>query len=149
MDTDRSIDPSGGPFKNVFETCCGSMDAAAQRFEPWVKAVAGSGLELLSLMSQRAQAYLELPTSVGNCRSPQDLVDQQVRFWQTALRQYGESSQRAMNAWVTSMSLLGGVLTPFTPAAQPERDYITFPESEQATGAAEPQQKKPDERQAA
>ncbi|HZA01876.1 MAG TPA: hypothetical protein VE665_06300 [Hyphomicrobiaceae bacterium] len=125
------------------------MDAAAQRFEPWVKAVAGSGLELLSLMSQRAQAYLELPTSVGNCRSPQDLVDQQVRFWQTALRQYGESSQRAMNAWATSMSLLGGVLTPFTPAAQPERDYITFPESEQATGAAEPQQKKPDERQAA
>ena len=149
MGTDRSIDPSGGPFKNVFETCCGMMDTAAQRFEPLYKSVAGSGLELLSLMSQRAQAYLELPTSVGNCRTPQDLVDEQVRFWQTALRQYGESSQRAMNAWATSMSLLGGVLTPFPPAGKPERDYITFPEPEKAASAAEPQEKKPGERQAA
>jgi hypothetical protein len=149
MGADRTIDPSGGPFKNVFETCCGTMDAAAQRFEPWFKAVSGTGLELLSLMSQRAQAYLDLATSVSNCRTPQGLVDEQVRFWQTALRQYGESSQRAMNAWTTSMSLLGGVLTPLTPADKPERDYITFPEAEQASSAAEPQQKKPDERQAA
>jgi hypothetical protein len=47
------------------------------------------------------------------------------------------------------MSLLGGVLTPLTPADKPERDYITFPEAEQASSTAEPQQKKPDERQAA
>jgi hypothetical protein len=149
MSTDNKIDPSGGPFKNMLETCCGTMDLAAQRFEPWYKAMASSGLEGLSLMSQRAQAYLELPTSVANCRTPRDLVDEQTRFWQTALRQYGESSQRALNVWATSISLLGGVLTPWAAAGKPERDYITFPEPQQATSAAEPQQQKPGERQAA
>jgi hypothetical protein len=149
MSTDNKIDPSGGPFKNMFETCCGTMDLAAQRFEPWYKAVASSGLEVLSLMSQRALAYVELPRSVANCRTPQDLVDEQVHFWQTAWRQYGESSQRALNVWTTSVSLLGGIVAPWVPAAKPERDYISFPEPQEATGAAEKQPKKPDERQAA
>jgi hypothetical protein len=149
MSTDSKIDPSGGPFKNMFETCCGGMDLAAQRFEPWYKTMASSGLEVLSLMSRRAQAYFDLPKSVGNCRTPQDLVDEQVRFLQTALRQYGETSQRALDAWATSVSLLGGVLTPWAPAAKPERDFITFPEPQPATGTAEQKQQKPDERQAA
>jgi hypothetical protein len=149
MGTDSKMEPPGGPFKNMFETCCSGMDMTAQRFEPWFKAMAGSNLEMLSLMSQRAQAYLELPTSVGNCRTPEDLVDEQVRFWQTALRQYGQSSQRALNVWATSVSLVGGALAPWAPAAKPERDYITFAEPQKATAAADPQQKKPGERQAA
>jgi hypothetical protein len=149
MSTDGKIDPSGGPFKNMFETCCGTMDLAAQRFEPWYKAMASSGLEFLSLMSRRAQAYFELPKSVGSCRTPQDLVDEQVRFWQTALREYGETSQRALDAWARSVSLLGGVMSPWAAAAKPERDYITFPEPQEATGTAEQKHPKPDERQAA
>ena len=148
MGTDNKMDPPGGPFKNMFETCCSGMDMAAQRFEPWYKAMAGSSLEVLSLLSQRAQAYMELPTNVGNCRTPQDLVDEQIRFWQTAFRQYAESAQRGMSAWTASMSLIGGALTPWAPPAKPERDFITFPEPQQPASAAEPQ-KKPGERQAA
>jgi hypothetical protein len=100
---------------------------------------------MLSLVSQRAQAYMELPTSVANCRTPQDLFEEQIRFWQTAFRQYAESSQRSMNAWSTSVS---GFLTPWAIAGKPERDFITFPEPQEATSAAEPQ-KKTGERQAA
>jgi hypothetical protein len=147
MRTETQMDLSGGPFKNMFETYCSGMDMAAQGFEPWFKAVTGSNLELLSLMSRRAQAYMEFPTCVGNCRTPQDLVDEQVRFWQTAFRQYAESSQRAMNAWTTTVSLLGGTLTPWAITGKPERDFITFPEPQEAVSAES--QKKPGERQAA
>jgi hypothetical protein len=148
MGTESKMDPTGGPFKNMFETCCSGMDMTAQRFEPWFKAMAGSNLELLSLMSQRAQAYMELPASVANCRTPQDFFDEQIRFWQTAFRQYAESSQRAMNAWTTSVSALGGFLTPWTVSDKPERDFITFPEPQEAVSATD-SQKKPGERQAA
>jgi hypothetical protein len=121
---------------------------AAQGFEPWFKAVTGSSLELLSLMSRRAQAYMELPTYVGNCRTPQDLVDEQMRFWQTAFRQYAESSQRAMSAWTNGMSLAGGFMTAWAPLAKQDRDFITFPEPQEAAGPSEPQ-KKAGERRAA
>jgi hypothetical protein len=148
MGTDSKMEPPGGPFKNMFETCCSGMDMTAQRFEPWFKAMAGSNLEMLSLMSQRAQAYIEFPTNVANCRTPQDLFDEQIRFWQTAFRQYAESSQRAMHAWTKSVSSLGGFLTPWAVSDKPERDFITFPEPQEAVSAAEPE-KKPGERQAA
>lgn len=148
MVTDRRLDPAEGPFKNMFETCCNGMDVAAQHCEPWVKAMAGGNLELLCLMSQRVQAYMEMPANLANCRTPQDLVDEQVRFWQTAFRQYAESSQRAVSAWSTSISAFGGVLPPWVPGAKPARDYITFPEPQEATSPAGPQ-KKPGEREAA
>jgi hypothetical protein len=148
MRTENTVDPSGGPFKNMFETCCSGMDMAAQGFEPWFKAMASSGLELMSLMSRRAQAYMEIPNCIGHCRTPQDIVDEQMRFWQTAFRQYAESSQRAVSAWTNAMSLPSGFVALWAPAAKPERDLITFPEPKEAVSGTEPK-KKEDERRAA
>ncbi len=91
-------------------------------------------------MNRRAQAYVELPMRLCQCRSPQDLAAEQMRFWQTMAQQYAESSQRLFVAWLElAQQNVGG--------GERERDYITFPEPEE--GEAEPRRGSPDKRRAA
>lgn len=127
MRMDKS-NPSGGPVQNVFN---GSwLAAAGKNFEPWLRAAAQGNMEILTLMGRRAQAYAELPMRISQCRTPQDVANEQMRFWQTMARQYTDSSQRVMGAWleVSKQNLARGE------KSKAERDYITFPEPEEAAG---------------
>lgn len=132
-------DPSGGPVQNLFNSAWG-LAAAGQNVEPWLRAAARGNLEAFTLMNRRAQAYVELPMRLCQCRSPQDLAAEQMRFWQTMAQQYAESSQRLFVAWLElAQQNVGG--------GERERDYITFPEPEE--GEAEPRRGSPDKRRAA
>ncbi len=126
METDFKLDPVAGPFQNVFQTFCRGWDAAGLGFEPMMKAAARSNIEAVTLASQRAQAYLELPARLGQCRSPQDLASEQMRFWQTMTQQYTECSRRIMTTWTSCAHEAGD-----RARSERERDYITFPEPQQ------------------
>jgi hypothetical protein len=127
MRMDYKVDPSGGPVQNIFQTFCSGLDAAGQSFEPMVKATTRSNCEMLALMSRRAQAYMELPARLSQCKTPQDLATENVRFWQTMAKEYAESWQRMMSAW-TAVAREAGQRG----NGKPDRDYITFPEPEEA-----------------
>jgi hypothetical protein len=76
-------------------------------------------------MIRRARSYLELPERLGNCRSPQDLAVEQVRFWQTFYQDYAEGAQRLTLAW-TAMAR-----QTFSPnEGNGLAREVTFPESE-------------------
>lgn len=77
-----------------------------------MKAMALSQMEVATLASRRTQAYMTIPTRLARCRSRQDLVEEQLRFWQTAIEQYQESTSRIFQAW----SDIWG-FQPFQPAA--------------------------------
>ena len=83
-------------------------------------------------MNRRAQAYIEIPSRLSRCRSPQDLMAEQTRFMQTAFQQYQESSKRIMEAWAQALPVGfangGGTAT--------ERDYISFADPKEANGRA-------------
>lgn len=143
MRIDEKLDPPGGPILNVFQTFCGGLDAAGQRFEPWMKATARSNFEVMSLMSRRAQAYMNLPARMTQCRTPQDFVAEQTQFWQTMAQHYAECSQRLMATWASVLQANGGA-----GAAGRQRDYISFPEP-QEDAAAQPSRPRPGERRAA
>jgi hypothetical protein len=64
-----------------------------------MKAMAIQQTELGTLASRRAQAYLGIPQRLTRCRTRQDLFDEQMRFWQTAMSQYQESATRICQAW--------------------------------------------------
>lgn len=64
-----------------------------------VKAMALSQMELLTLTSRRMQAYMAIPTRLARCRTRQDLLEEQMRFWHTAMDQYQESASRIFQAW--------------------------------------------------
>lgn len=94
-----------------------------QAFEPFMKGVLQCQFEAMSFWSRRAQAYMEIPARLSQCRTPQDLVNEQMRFWQTAFQHYNESAGRIANAYRQ-------MATPPQFAAkqsQPRRrDYLSF-----------------------
>jgi hypothetical protein len=101
MSTGRSDD------RGVTMPGIGDGLAFAKGVEPAFKAVARTNLELMTLASKRAQAMVSLPTRMAACRTPHDVFNEQVRFWQGAFAQYAESTRNIASAW--SM---------FNPAAQ-------------------------------
>ena len=133
MRMDYKSDPSGGPSQDVLNTAYGQFAAAGRTFEPWFRAAARGNLEVFTLATRRAQAYVELPVRLSQCRTPQELADEQMRFWQNMTQQYAECSQKLMRIW-TELAQDGGRRARGSSA---QRDYITFPEPEEASGEAE------------
>ena len=108
----------------------------------------GWQLEAMGLISRRVQAYMEIPSRLGQCRTPQDFANEQARFWQTALTQYSEGSQRLMSAWgqmVASPIGIGGGAG----ETKRDRDYLTFPEPKAASTAPASTQRPARERRVA
>lgn len=93
-------------------------------FDAIIKGAARWNLELVGFMSRRAQAYLEIPSRVSQCRTPQDLFKEQAQFWRTAVEQYMETSQRLTNVATQMMAGASGAAASKQPR---KRDYINVP----------------------
>ena len=143
MQMDFKLGPTDGPVQNIFQTFCNGLDMAGLSFEPLMRAAARSQVEMFTLASKRAQAYIEWPMRLSQCRTPQDLTSEQIRFWQTMAQHYTESSQRVMGVWATVARDASVQRT-----TKPERDYITFPEPSE-TEAERPAARSGGERRAA
>lgn len=135
MGHDQRLDSFGQAWPGFWASYWKGLDAYAHGAEPIFKSAARCNLELMSLASRRARAYLEVSSRLVRCRSPQDLAGEQVRFWQGAAQDYAESARCLMGAW---NSALGLRVDEGSEAA--ERDYITFAES-RADAAAPPARK--------
>jgi hypothetical protein len=72
----------------------GNVDGVVRTYGPALKAIGRFNLEMLALMSRRWQAWLSAPRQFGRCRLPWDVVEEQVRFWQAAVSDYGQSARR-------------------------------------------------------
>jgi len=126
-DSNGSVFP---PFQNPFQAFLGNLDSMPSAFAP-AKTLARAQLEVLGFVNRRAQAYLEIPSRLSQCRTPQDLINEQSRFWNATFQEYAEASRRVMGAW-------GQLAQPAFSAAKfrsdsaPRHDYITFPEQKPA-----------------
>lgn len=121
---------------NLMQAYFGGMDTMTQSTDPYFKGIARLQLEAMGLMSRRAQAYLEIPSRLSQCRTPQDLFSEQMRFWQTAFQQYTESS-RKMLAASNQMMVMPPTVTQALGGGKPakrERDYINVPEAKAPQG---------------
>lgn len=131
------FEPNGlGFFQSMFQSTYGNLDNAFLALDPAVRSMARCQLEWMGLMSRRGQAYLEIPSRLSQCRTPQDLAAEQSRFFQTAFQQYSDSSRRMLSAW----SQMFAVPPPFAPvepkAKSAKRDVIAVPEPRQAAVAS-------------
>lgn len=126
-----------GPFQSLFhEPNYNVAGLMPQGFDQMLRGMMRCQVEAQSLMSRRAQAYFELPTRLSQCRTPQDLVQEQQRFWQSAFEQYSECSRHVMSAWGQMFQL------PSSAVPQPgsARDYLSFPEPRTGNGMDAPSQ---------
>jgi hypothetical protein len=127
MGANERGDPVAGPFGNLNGAWCGVLDQLARGYEPVLRNAGRMNLEVVGLMTRRAKAWLELPSRVSQCKTPQDLIGEQLRFWQTAAHDYTEGARRlAVTFSAFARPGLNGGADPTT------RDYITFPEPKAA-----------------
>lgn len=112
---------SSNPYFAPIQAYFGGLDTLAQSMSP-MKGLARWQLEVMGLMSRRAQAYMEFPSRLQQCRTPQDLVNEQARFLRTSFEQYIETTQRIAEAWAQAGSLSYGPAS----TRAPVRDYISF-----------------------
>ncbi len=113
------------PANAMFLTYFSALDSTSQALSPF-KGVAWAHSEWFGFLNRRAQALLDIPSQVMQCRTPQDLLREQMQFWDTAAKEYDETSRRILASW--------GAPHPAEPEFEkiPEdlpraRDYITIP----------------------
>ena len=147
MSGSERLDPKSGPLGNLGQACFSGFDVMMKGYEPALRGVGRWNLELMGLMTRRTQAWLEMPARAARCRTPQDLINEQMRFWQTAAQQYADGSHRLATA-LGACAVMPGLNGAWGgQAVAPTRDYITFPEPLAAEEGA--QSKRGDERKAA
>jgi hypothetical protein len=124
------LDSKAGPLGNLSQAYFGGLDVMVKNCEPAITGVSRWNLELFGLLARRSQAWLEVPTRLMQCKTPGDLVNEQVRFWQSAAADYTEGSRRLSAAWgaCAAMPKLNGTLP---------RDYMTFADPKDAAKHAE------------
>ncbi len=141
MGTQAGFDPNAfGPFGALFQNYFSAFETLGQGklplnggfafgFDPQtatsqatapLKAAARCQVEVLGLVNRRTQAYMQVPTRLAQCRSPQDVLNEQLAFWRTATEQYQACAVKIGEAWAQALPLqLAGM-------GKAERDYINF-----------------------
>lgn len=107
-------------------------NATQQAPDHMMRGLARWQLELQGLAVRRAQAYLELPARLSQCRTPQELMAEQQRFMQTCFAHYSESSQHLMSAWAQMFQL--PTATSEAGRQKGDRDYLSFREQRPVNG---------------
>jgi hypothetical protein len=86
MSGSERLDSKAGPLGNPSQAYFGGLDMMVKGYEPALKGVGRWNLEVLGLMARRAQAWLEIPSRLSQCKTPADLFKEQTKFWQAAAR---------------------------------------------------------------
>jgi len=120
------------PVQGFFHMYFGGLEAFGQAYDPYMKTFARAQLELMGLMSRRAQAYMEIPARLSRCRSPQDVANEQMEFWRTAFEEYSGSMGRMTDAFASVAPPPYGFALPDDDVAD-DHDYISFPEPKEFT----------------
>lgn len=130
--------------------------AAAPGVQAWLSAVTRGNLELMGLASRRTQAMMELPSRLATCRTPQDLMGEQMRFWQTAASQYSEGYTRAMQAYQAAVPMASAFAVETRDAKangkaadRRERDMLSFPDAREPVEGGVPSEPGKAQRRAA
>jgi hypothetical protein len=123
---------------NLSQAYFGTLDTVMKGYEPALKGAGRWNLELVGLMTRRSREWLELSTRLIACKSPVDVVNANLQFWQTAASQYADASHRLAAAFGACgvMPYLNGAWGGDMVARQ--RDYITFPEPKESAVEAAP-----------
>ena len=113
------------PANSMFLAYFTALEAASVAFTP-MKSVARAQAEMIGFMSRRTRACFEAPAQLISCRNPQDVLHEQMRFWDLAAEQYNETSKRIVEAWTPVAAAVDEAEKPAVPVTR-THDYIEFP----------------------
>jgi hypothetical protein len=64
-------------------------------YEP---ALMSFNIECMQLVNRRAKAWLNIPACLVRCKTPQDVFNEQVKFWQQMGQDYAEGTRQLTTA---------------------------------------------------
>ncbi len=129
------------PIQSFFHMYFSGLEAMGQAYDPFTKSIARAQLECAGLMTRRAQAYMEIPNRLSQCRTPQDLANEQMLFWRTAFEEYSESLGRITEA-MASLGVPSFGFAQHSDTVRGAHDYITFPEAKEPERPGEPRERR-------
>ncbi len=88
-------DGSGSPWKHalpgVDET---AMETAAQAYQAWFRSAMAVNAETTKFLTRRLQRDAQLPMTIIQCRSPQEVFQIQMEFLKTMARDYSVQAEK-------------------------------------------------------
>ena len=123
------------PAHSAYQMYFGGLESLGQAYDPFLKSIARTQLEMMGFLNRRAQAYMQIPARVAQCRTPQDLVAAQTQFWRSAYEDYTESVARVTNSLALAMTNLAD-------ETRNAHDYIAFPESKETASGSRSRDRK-------
>jgi hypothetical protein len=126
------------PAHNAFQMYFGGLEAFGQAYDPFLKGMARTQLEMLGFFNRRAQAYMQIPARVAQCRTPQDLANAQAQFWRSAYEDYTESMGRVTSA----LAACAPNFAALSEEVRNAHDYIAFPDTKEPAGGQRARERK-------
>ncbi len=74
----------------------------------YMEAIARANVEMAGLLGRRSRAYLELPKQLSRCRTPQQMLEEQAKFFQDMLHDYQVTNDRVVNCWIEATGASAG-----------------------------------------
>lgn len=93
-----------------------------------LKALTVIQMEMITWSSRRAQAVLSIPQRLSACKTHEDLLEEQNRFWQTTFSQNQETIYRIAQAWSDLLGVSSSLSPSKSTSPRPEpQSLIKFP----------------------
>jgi hypothetical protein len=123
-----TLDGSGNPWKHALPGVDDTtMETAAQAYQAWFRSVMAVNAETTKFLTRRLQQDAQLPMTIIQCRSPQDVFQIQMEFLKTMARDYSVQAEKMGEIMSENFHAIDrpktlSEPTPVTPQAAETRD---------------------------
>jgi hypothetical protein len=119
-------------YQALFETA----DMTSMFWQPLLKAVGRSQLEMASLQARQARAVMQWSQQILQPASPLDLINAHAQLWQTITEQYVDVVPRVAAAVTTVTQPVGSTVLPM-PAKRPRDTLVLIDRQEKSKNGLE------------
>ncbi len=79
-----------------------AMQQASQTYQAWLKSIMTVNEETTRFLTHRMREDIQLPMRIVQCHSPQEVMQQQIEFWNTMAKDYMQQTQKLQAIYVDS-----------------------------------------------
>ena len=118
------------PYFSFYQTLFDTIDTTSFFWQPYLKAIGGSQLELAGLQARQAQAVLRWTHQMCRASSPADAAKLSAELWQTMIGNCTEAAPRMFAVASTATQSVAPIVLPMP--AKRSRDPLILLDREQA-----------------
>lgn len=130
---------NASPYYSLFQVLFDTVDTTAFFWQPYLKAIGSSQLELAGLQASQARAVVRWTHRVFRPSSPMDIVEANAELWQTMVDNCMNAAPRVVAAASTATQSVAPIVLPTPPKRS--RDTLILLDREEKSGGETPERK--------